>query len=1125
MENGQYFHFNPNINANISLFSTSPNDSYTFYALFQSRLTHQRNKFRPEIWTSSNSEPEWKAIPFVNDNSISDVWHATLQLEPSNRYAFTYRLKLIDGLDQEEQIIWLAKPGQDGQINTYNSYTLGSRLNHLLDACRSESSQHSITSIDENQSGKIQYHRFTLKQQEQQNTHHHPIDLSKLSDSNNVANYELLAFERSKPTWFTPRPLLNLSEISNSLDTQLLIIGDNDQLAIIVPLSTNNQSSTIRATPASPITICTEYSNHSSDDDRPVEIVVITGHSSHLRRMMKSLDRTSADQQSGELLRKPRGLGYCTWDSLGGEYKATDVLKMLDSFRDAGMMEAFDRVLLDDGWQDVSGRTLHGWGTKQTWLSDLEIVTPDSALKQPSSLAHAISAIRDRHGQKIKFVGVWMTITGYWDGLDPDSEVMIPFDLQKWSIRDPPLDHQSSSDPVRHWFLPSRSKLYSFWDSYFGYLKSSGADFVKIDNQAALDRLLFCETDPTEDAQIYKNTLMDIVDGLTRLHFGQQDEGVIHCMAHSPQIWFREASKSDDDKKKKKIMRTSDDFFPDLSDSNGHRWHVTSNAFTSMVAQGRGYIPDFDMTMSGHQWAGYHGCLRAFSSAPIYLTDRRGQHDLSIFRQLTAPLKADPSRRGVVQPIDGQAGAVLSSCALGQAALDLSSTATPWGLLKVGLSAPYASGALIGIWNVKQRNAAQNDDDLMAVDVLTARDIAETMLSTSEPCSGSSKNEGDDTQERKTCTEDLVLVNLHRPSKDRSSHSIIRRLELLSDFDLEAESIIPQRSSRPIVDTVLDSRPENGYEVWRVSSLVDLPDAAPNNCRIQVASLGLLDQFVGLCGVTRATSTDIDHSPPTQSSAKSEPTPNPPPRPSSLDMETVDGGSGKGLIDYISTILLSPSRATRKAFSKDRVKALFCQIARHPLRSLAVELGSLGKLVWSSILYLFLSPLSSIPPPPAPLVRDLEPLNVPSLTASIPSPSPPSNNVKSLRFECSFNGPIGFIIRLNHSPSNNLENDSKNQINYQDIRSVIRIKIDNQIIELPSPTPDEPHLHTKKRSSEGGVIDIRTLSLSKPSNPLNDTYLFLVQIHLHKLVNVGCSENLIPRQSSWTIGFERFISE
>ncbi|POW14352.1 hypothetical protein PSTT_03032 [Puccinia striiformis] len=1045
MENGQYFHFNPNINANISLFSTSPNDSYTFYALFQSRLTHQRN-------------------------NISDVWHATLQLEPSNRYAFTYRLKLIDGLDQEEQIIWLAKPGQDGQINTYNSYTLGSRLNHLLDACRSESSQHSITSIDENQSGKIQYHRFTLKQQEQQNTHHHPIDLSKLSDSNNVANYELLAFERSKPTWFTPRPLLNLSEISNSLDTQLLIIGDNDQLAIIVPLSTNNQSSTIRATPASPITICTEYSNHSSDDDRPVEIV------------------------SGELLRKPRGLGYCTWDSLGGEYKATDVLKMLDSFRDAGMMDAFDRVLLDDGWQDVVGRTLHGWGTNPNWLSDLEIVTPDSALKQPFSLAHAISAIRDRHGQKIKFVGVWMTITGYWDGLDPNSEVMTAFELQKWSIRDPPLDHQSSSTPpVRYWFLPSRSKLYSFWDSYFGYLKSSGADFVKIDNQAGLDRLLFCETDPTEDAQIYKNTLMDIVDELTRLHFGQQDEGVIHCMAHSPQIWFREASKSDDDKKKKKIMRTSDDFFPDLSDSNGHRWHITSNAFTSMVAQGRGYIPDFDMTMSGHQWAGYHGCLRAFSKE-------------SYNRPMDRPEPSYLAVHSAKPP-------------------SISARLLPLGLLKVGLSAPYASGALIGIWNVKQRNAAQNDDDLMAVDVLTARDIAETMLSTSESCSGSSKNEGDDTQERKTGTEDLVLVNLHRPSNDRSSHSIIRRLELLSDFDLEAESIIPQRSSRPIVDTVLDSRPENGYEVWRVSSLVDLPDAAPNNCRIQVASLGLLDQFVGLCGVTRATSTDLDNSPPTQSSAKSEPTPNPPPRPSSLEMETVDGGSGKGLIDYISTILLSPSRATRKAFSKDRVKALFCQIARHPLRSLAVELGSLGKLVWSSILYLFLSPLSSIPPPPAPLVRDLEPLNVPSLTASIPSPSPPSNNVKSLRFECSFNGPIGFIIRLNHSPSNNLENDSKNQINYQDIRSVIRIKIDNQIIELPSPTPDEPHLHTKKRSSEGGVIDIRTLSLSKPSNPLNDTYLFLVQIHLHKLVNVGCSENLIPRQSSWTIGFERFISE
>ncbi|KAI9609461.1 hypothetical protein H4Q26_007417 [Puccinia striiformis f. sp. tritici PST-130] len=834
------------------------------------------------------------------------------------------------------------------------------------------------------------------------NTHHHPIDLSKLSDSDDVANYELLAFERSKPTWFTPRPLLNFSEISSTLDTQLLIIGDNDQLAIIVPISTNNQSSTIRATPASPITICTEYSNHSGDDDRPVEIVVITGPSSHLRRMMKSLDRTSADQHQGDW--------YCTWDSLGGEYKATDVLKMLDSFRDAGMMDAFDRVLLDDGWQDVVGRTLHGWGTNPNWLSDLEIVTPTRPSSNPFPLLMLSQLSEIVMDKRLSLSGYGCrSLDRYWDELDPNSEVMMHSNFRNGLSVTP----HSIINLLRSCQIlvpPCRSKLYSFWDSYFGYLKSSGADFVKIDNQA-------------EDAQIYKNTLMDIVDELTRLHFGQQDEGVIHCMAHSPQIWFREASKSDDDKKKKKIMRTSDDFFPDLSDSNGHRWH-TSNAFTSMVAQGRGYIPDFDMTMSGHQWA---------DIMDVYVHSQRSR-----------------------TTDDGQAGAVLSSCALGQAALDLSSTATPWGLLKVGLSAPYASGALIGIWNVKQRNAAQNDD-LMAVDVLTARDIAETMLSTSESCSGSSKNEG------------MIL------KKERLVPKIWS-----SDFDLEAESIIPQRSSRPIVDTVLDSRPENGYEVWRVSSLVDLPDAAP----IIVGS-----------------------SPPTQSSAKSEPTPNPPPRPSSLEMETVDGGSGKGLIDYISTILLSPShRSSSSSLSRCRT-------------GIPWETG----LVEHS-LPLPLS-LSSIPPPPAPLVRDLEPLNVPSLTASIPSPSPPSNNVKSLRFECSFNGPIGFIIRLNHSPSNNLENDSKNQINYQDIRSVIRIKIDNQIIELPSPTPDEPHLHTKKRSSEGGVIDIRTLSLSKPSNPLNDTYLFLVQIHLHKLVNVGCSENLIPRQSSWTIGFERFISE
>ncbi|PLW18311.1 hypothetical protein PCASD_18520 [Puccinia coronata f. sp. avenae] len=698
------FHFNPTIN-NQTITIPPSSRCVHFYAF----LLEQNNQLLPEIWISESEEQQqqWRSIRFNQNHPF--LWHASLQLNPNNcNYQFTYRLIS----ESSNQITWLGTPSQDGRINRTTTTTTN-QLDLLLNACLVQSTHHSITHIQPD----IQYHRITFSAQDE-------IHLDKQLAE---IPYELLAFERSKPVWFTPRPLIHLTELSTSLDTVLLVLADpsHNRLAVMFPISTKQQYSTIRSTSTSPLTICTEY---SKDIHSPITLVLITGPCSQLSRMMAVASGAANHSPNQSQEYTPRGLGYCTWDSLGPEYKLSQVLTILDSFQAAGIDQTLDRVLLDDGWQDVSGRALAGWDANKTWL--------DSS----SSLASAIQAIRDHHRQAIKFVGVWITITGYWHGLDPESELMRQFQLQKWTLRHHPSSDATPPSPV-HWFLPSRAQLRPFWNSYFGYLKSAGVDFVKIDNQAGLDQLLNCESDATEDPSVYKITLLDLLDELIPLHFGQgdPDNKVIHSMAHSPHIWLREyplveegcSSSSSRVENSQKIMRTSDDFFPDLSEPDGHRWHILSNAFMSLVAQGRGFIPDFDMTMSGHEWGGYHACMRAFSSAPIYLTDRRGQHSLPLVEQLAAPLKANPSRRAVVQARDG-AGVVLSSCALGQPALDLSSATTPWGLLKVGLAAPYAGGALVGLWNVKQKQGSSEDAlSTKAVDILTARDIAEAMLSLS----------------------------------------------------------------------------------------------------------------------------------------------------------------------------------------------------------------------------------------------------------------------------------------------------------------------------------------------------------------------------------------------------------
>ncbi|KAA1119283.1 hypothetical protein PGT21_020494 [Puccinia graminis f. sp. tritici] len=1056
------FHFYPPINST----TISQPTNFSFYG-FQSES--DTTQITPELWISHSSSPEqqqeWEAISFNKLNDQTQLWHTTIQLKPNSLYSFTYRLKLKK-TTTEETIIWIAKPTQDAHIQTTannNNNNNNTFIQHLLKTLSNNTIQY-----NNNNQQTIQHNRLTLKPtaiHHHQNAQLHPIPLPTSQDHD---HHYILAFQRTKPTWFTPQPLRNLSEIPETLDTQLLIIADTQQLAIILPISTQTHSSSIRATPASPLTISTQF-NTTTPEPKP-ELVLITGPTSELRRMIIELlpHQLHPDQAATVLPPpQPKGMGYCTWNSLGPKYTLSQVIAILDSFRVHRILPALDRLLLDDGWQDLNGNRLAGWGAPQSWL--------DIPLPHPSTLTEAVKAIKNYPGSPIQLVGVWITITGYWGGIDPHSELMHSYDLQKWAIR-PSSSHSPSppGDDDLCWLLPSRARLRSFWDSYFGFLRAAGVDFVKMDNQAGLDRLLFCETDPSEDPHTYRSTLLDLVDELMSVHFVQQpasEENVIHSMAHSPSIWFREDRKDGLHGlscKKKKVMRTSDDFFPDLKTPNGHRWHILSNAFVSILAQGRGYIPDFDMTMSRHEWAGYHGCFRAFSSAPIYLTDRLGQHDLALCERLTAILKADPSRRAVVQPSDGSAGAVLSSCALGKPALELSDPASPWGLLKVSLAVPYSSGALIGIWNVKQDDSCSSTK---AIDVLTARDIAESMM---DLRSLASLQKDGPVESKKV---DLALVSLHQP--EDSPLPIIRRLELLRDFDLEAERHLPQSSSPPIVECVLDGRPESAFEVWRIASFLDLPpppilpkgSQTTEDIRIQVASLGLLDQFVGLCAVTTTTSPTSSSvvNQPLSSSGSDQPAVGQQRRPS--ETETVDERDGTedgGLVDFVATILRRPGSLKK---TQRLLSAILGRIVRHPLRSIVFELRSLAKLGWnwlvSIFFYFFFSPLSSSSSPSG-SSSSIQKAHRPGhhrLSSDTPSahgPQLPSTTTKTssgsvddqpegVRFRSLFNGPLGFLICLTRPPSHSNHhhhNSSSSSSSSSSLSALIQLRVNGHLVPL-----------------------------------------------------------------------------
>lgn len=81
-----------------------------------------------------------------------------------------------------------------------------------------------------------------------------------------------------------------------------------------------------------------------------------------------------------------------------------------------------------------------------------------------------------------------MTLQGYWNGLHPDSEISKTYKLSRYGVRDSQAQYPYP-EPFEYIYLPSPEDTNRYWTDYLTTLKKAGIDYVKIDNEAALDYL------------------------------------------------------------------------------------------------------------------------------------------------------------------------------------------------------------------------------------------------------------------------------------------------------------------------------------------------------------------------------------------------------------------------------------------------------------------------------------------------------------------------------------------------------------------------------------------------------------------------------------------------------------
>ncbi len=280
-------------------------------------------------------------------------------------------------------------------------------------------------------------------------------------------------------------------------------------------------------------------------------------------------------------------IGWCSWNAYYHDVDQEKVLANARSFKEHKFPVGY--FVIDDGWQDEKDRK----------LVSFDIIRS----KFPDGIEGLTSKLKKEYG--IKWVGFWHAYQGYWNGVNPDSELAVKY--KKALFRG--LTGALIPDP-------EKERGFEFYNGYHSYLKERGADLVKVDNQSTLSVITMNRIPVGYAARGQQTNLQKSV-------MKNFDGAIINCMDMTIEnIYFW---------KDTNIGRNSDDFFPKRPDN--FQIHALHNIYNSLWFSELTY-PDFDMFESNHPQAKAHSVLRSISGGPLYFTDAAGKENYDILRKL-----------------------------------------------------------------------------------------------------------------------------------------------------------------------------------------------------------------------------------------------------------------------------------------------------------------------------------------------------------------------------------------------------------------------------------------------------------------------------------------------------------
>jgi hypothetical protein len=303
-------------------------------------------------------------------------------------------------------------------------------------------------------------------------------------------------------------------------------------------------------------------------------------------------------------------IGWCTWNASdnGKNLDEAHIIKSVKTFTDHKFPLGW--VLIDDGW----------FQHNQQQLTSLK---PDPA-KFPGGFKPVVNRLKNEFG--IKYTGLWHAFNGYWNGIDPDSELgkVYKGELFSWTQKQSPTDDDSAPKKTYHFIKPNSDSLKAFYSTWHHYMKTEGFDFIKVDNQLVPEKMA-----------VDNYPIFDLSAAMHKALYASAEANfngaVLNCMDMTADAYLNFGSSA--------VARSVEDYFPyekgenyNLQKGNAPA-HIVQAIYNSTYFSQMVY-PDFDMFQSHNPNAISHAIARTINNGPIYLTDNPGEQNFELLNRI-----------------------------------------------------------------------------------------------------------------------------------------------------------------------------------------------------------------------------------------------------------------------------------------------------------------------------------------------------------------------------------------------------------------------------------------------------------------------------------------------------------